>query len=204
MKDILEIRADFPLLSVKVYGRPLIYFDNGATTQKPFCVLDIIKEVYTSYNGNIHRGVHAMSDKTSEAYENAREKVRAFINAGKREEIVFTSGTTGSINTIAFSFGEKYIKAGDEIIISALEHHANIVPWQMLCERKNAKLRIIPMNDSGELLFEGYVKLFSPKTSMVAVSQASNALGTILPLKEIIDLAHSHNIPVLVDGAQGV
>jgi cysteine desulfurase / selenocysteine lyase len=204
VKDISEIRADFPLLSAKVYGKPLIYFDNGATTQKPLCVLDTIKEVYTSYNGNIHRGVHAMSDKTSEAYENAREKVRAFIIAGKREEIVFTSGTTGSINAIAFSFGEKYINAGDEIIISALEHHANIVPWQMLCERKNAMLRIIPVNDSGELLLDGYVKLISPKTRMVAVSQASNALGTILPLKEIIDLAHSHNIPVLVDGAQGV
>ncbi len=204
MRDISEIRADFPLLSVKVYGRPLIYFDNGATTQKPLCVLEAIKEVYTSYNGNIHRGVHAMSDKTSEAYENARETVRAFINAGKREEIVFTSGTTGSINAIAFSFGEKYVKPGDEIIISALEHHANIVPWQMLCERKNARLRIVPVSDSGEFLLDEYAKLLSAKTRIVSVSQASNALGTVLPLKEIIDLAHTRDIPVLVDGAQGV
>jgi cysteine desulfurase / selenocysteine lyase len=204
VKNISEIRADFPLLSVKVYGKPLIYFDNGATTQKPLCVLDAIKEVYTKYNGNIHRGVHRMSDMTSEAYENAREKVRAFINASKREEIVFTSGTTGSINAVAFSFGEKYIKEGDEIIISALEHHANIVPWQMLCERKNAKLRIIPVSDNGEILIEEFRKLLSPKTKIVAVSQASNALGIILPVKEIIDLAHSENIPVLVDGAQGV
>ena len=204
MKSISEIRADFPILSVKVYGKPLIYFDNGATSQKPLCVLEAIKEVYTRYNGNIHRGVHAMSDMTSEAYENAREKVRAFINASKREEIVFTSGTTGSINTIAFSFGEKYIKQGDEIIISALEHHANLVPWQMLCERKNARLRIIPVNDDGEILLDEYRKLLSPKTKLVAVSQASNALGIILPVKKIIEIAHSENIPVLVDGAQGI
>ncbi len=204
MKKISEIRADFPILSVKVYGKPLIYFDNGATTQKPLCVLDAIREVYTKYNGNIHRGVHAMSDMTSEAYENAREKVRAFINASKREEIVFTSGTTGSINAIAFSFGEKYIKEGDEIIISSLEHHANLVPWQMLCERKNARLRIIPVSDKGEILIDEFKKLLSPKAKIVAVSQASNALGIILPVKEIIDIAHSENIPVLVDGAQGV
>jgi cysteine desulfurase/selenocysteine lyase len=204
VKKISEIRADFPILSVKVYGKPLIYFDNGATTQKPLCVLDAIREVYTKYNGNIHRGVHAMSDMTSEAYENAREKVRAFINASKREEIVFTSGTTGSINAIAFSFGEKYIKEGDEIIISSLEHHANLVPWQMLCERKNARLRIIPVSDKGEILIDEFKKLLSPKAKIVAVSQASNALGIILPVKEIIDIAHSENIPVLVDGAQGV
>jgi cysteine desulfurase/selenocysteine lyase len=204
LKNISEIRADFPILSVKVYGKPLIYFDNGATSQKPLCVLEAIKEVYTKYNGNIHRGVHAMSDMTSEAYENAREKVRAFINASKREEIVFTSGTTGSINAIAFSFGEKYIKEGDEIIISALEHHANLVPWQMLCERKNARLRIIPVSDKGEILLDEYRKLLSPKTKLVAVSQASNALGIILPVKKIIEVAHSENIPVLVDGAQGI
>jgi len=204
VKKISEIRADFPILSVKVYGKPLIYFDNGATTQKPLCVIDAIREVYTKYNGNIHRGVHAMSDMTSEAYENAREKVRAFINASKREEIVFTSGTTGSINAIAFSFGEKYIKEGDEVIISSLEHHANLVPWQMLCERKNARLRVIPVSDKGEILIDEFRKLLSPKTKFVAVSQASNALGIILPVKEIIEIAHSVNIPVLVDGAQGV
>jgi cysteine desulfurase/selenocysteine lyase len=204
MRDISEIRADFPILQRRVYDKPLIYFDNGATTQKPLCVLDAVREVYMNYNGNVHRGVHAMSDMTSEAYENAREKIRAFINAGKREEIVFTSGTTGSINSIAFSFGERYVKPGDEIIISHLEHHANIVPWQMMCERKGATLKIIPVNDNGELIFDEYLKLLSKKTRIVAVTQASNALGTILPVKEIIEAAHSKDIPVLVDGAQGV
>jgi cysteine desulfurase/selenocysteine lyase len=204
MKDISEIRADFPLLQRKVYDKPLIYFDNGATTQKPMCVLDAVREVYTNYNGNVHRGVHAMSDMTSEAYENAREKVRAFIHAGKREEIVFTSGTTGSINSIAFSFGERYIKPGDEIILSNLEHHANIVPWQMMCERKGAMLKVIPVNDSGEIIFDEYLKLLSPKTRIVAVTQVSNVLGTILPVKEIIEAAHTENIPVLIDGAQGI
>jgi cysteine desulfurase/selenocysteine lyase len=187
-----------------VYDKPLIYFDNGATTQKPMCVLDAVREVYTNYNGNVHRGVHAMSDMTSEAYENAREKVRTFIHAGKREEIVFTSGTTGSINSIAFSFGERYIKPGDEIIISNLEHHANIVPWQMMCERKGAMLKVIPVNDSGEIIIDEYLKLLSPKTRIVAVTQVSNALGTILPVKEIIEAAHTENIPVLIDGAQGI
>jgi len=204
VKDISEIRADFPILSRKVYDKPLIYFDNGATTQKPLCVLDAVREVYTNYNGNVHRGVHAMSDLTSEAYENAREKVRLFINAGKREEIVFTSGTTGSINAVAFSFGERYIKPGDEIIISGLEHHANIVPWQMMCQRKGARLKVIPVNENGEILFDEYLKLLSAKTRIVAVTQASNALGTILPVKEIIEAAHIKNIPVLVDGAQGI
>jgi len=204
VKDISEIRADFPLLQRRVYDRPLIYFDNGATTQKPLCVLDAVREVYTNYNGNVHRGVHAMSDLTSEAYENAREKVRLFINAGKREEIVFTSGTTGSINCIAFSFGERYIKPDDEIILSNLEHHANIVPWQMMCERKGAMLKVIPVNDNGEILFDEYIKLFSKRTRIVAVTQASNALGTILPVEKIIEAAHAHSIPVLIDGAQGV
>ena len=204
MKDISEIRADFPILSRRVYDKPLIYFDNGATTQKPLCVLDAVREVYTSYNGNVHRGVHAMSDLTSEAYENAREKVRLFINAGKREEIVFTSGTTGSINAVAFSFGERYIKTGDEIIISGLEHHANIVPWQMMSQRKGAQLKVIPVNENGEILFDAFLKLLSAKTRIVAVTQASNALGTILPVKDIIEAAHTANIPVLVDGAQGI
>jgi cysteine desulfurase / selenocysteine lyase len=204
VKDISEIRSDFPLLQRRIYDKPLIYFDNGATTQKPLCVLDAVREVYTNYNGNVHRGVHAMSDMTSEAYENAREKVRLFINAGKREEIVFTSGTTGSINSIAFSFGERYIKQGDEIILSNLEHHANIVPWQMMCERKGAILKVIPVNENGEILFDEYLKLFSKKTRIVAVTQVSNALGTILPVKKIIEAAHEHNIPVLIDGAQGV
>ena len=204
MKDIAEIRADFPILNRKVYGKPLVYFDNGATTQKPKCVLDAVTEVYESYNGNIHRGVHFLSDMSSEAYEAAREKVRTFINAEKKEEIVFTSGTTGSINGIAFSFGERYIKPGDEIILSCLEHHANIVPWQMMCERKGAVLRVIPINDNGEIILEEYFKLLSSKTRLVSVAQASNALGTLLPLKEIIDAAHSANSPVLIDGAQGI
>jgi cysteine desulfurase / selenocysteine lyase len=204
VKDISEIRADFPLLSRKVYNKPLVYFDNGATTQKPMCVLDAVREVYTNYNGNIHRGVHAMSDMTSEAYENAREKVRSFINAGKREEIVFTSGTTGSINAIAFSFGERYIKPGDEVILSTLEHHANIVPWQMMCQRKGALLKVIPVDENGEILFDEYLKLISPRTRIVSITQASNALGTLLPVKEIIKAAHAKNIPVLVDGAQGI
>jgi cysteine desulfurase/selenocysteine lyase len=204
VKDISDIRADFPILSTTVYGKPLVYFDNGATTQKPQCVIDTISEVYSSYNANIHRGVHALSDRASEEYERAREKVRSFINAGKREEIIFTSGTTGSINTIAFSFGERFITEGDEIIISNLEHHANIVPWQMMCERKGSKLRVIPINDKGEILLEEYYKILSHKTKLVAVSQVSNALGTILPVREIIKAAHSMNIPVLVDGAQGI
>ena len=204
MKDIAEIRADFPILSRKVYDKPLVYFDNGATTQKPQCVLDAVDEVYESYNGNIHRGVHYLSEMSSEAYEKAREKVKAFINADKREEIVFTSGTTGSINGIAFSFGERYIKPGDEIILSWLEHHANIVPWQMMCERKGAILRIIPINDNGEIILGEYYKLLSSKTKLVSVTQASNALGTVLPIKEIINAAHSVNVPVLIDGAQGI
>ena len=204
LKTISEIRADFPVLSRQVYGRPLVYLDNGATTQKPRCVIDAVNNVYTTYNSNIHRGVHALSDIASEEYENAREKVRSFINAAKKEEIIFTPGTTGSINSIAFSFGERYIRPGDEIIISHLEHHANIVPWQMMCERKGARLRIIPIDDTGEIIFDEYLKLLSEKTKLVSVTQVSNALGTVLPVREIIDTAHSGNIPVLIDGAQGV
>jgi cysteine desulfurase/selenocysteine lyase len=204
MKDIAEIRADFPILSRMVYGKPLVYFDNGATSQKPQCVLDAVDEVYKSYNGNIHRGVHFLSDMSSEAYESAREKVRSFLAADKREEIIFTSGTTGSINGVAFSFGEQYIKPGDEIILSHLEHHANIVPWQMMCERKGAILKVIPINDKGEIVLEEYHKLLSSKTKLVAVTQASNALGTIVPVKEIIASAHSLDVPVLIDGAHGI
>ena len=204
MKDIADIRADFPILNRKVYDKPLVYFDNGATTQKPQCVIDAVSEVYTTYNANIHRGVHFLSDLSSEAYEDGREKVRSFINAGKREEVVFTSGTTGSINGIAFSFGERYIKPGDEIIISHLEHHANIVPWQMMCERKGAVLKVIPINDQGEIIVEEYLKMLSSKTKLVSVAQASNALGTVLPVNDIIAAAHSVDVPVLIDGAQGI
>lgn len=204
VKDISEIRSDFPILGRKVYGKALVYFDNGATTQKPQCVIDAVNEILTQKNGNIHRGVHYLSDMASEAYENARQKVASFINASKKEEIVFTSGTTGSINALAFSFGEKYVKKGDEIIVSHLEHHANIVPWQMLCERKGAILKVIPISQRGELLIDEYYKLLSPRTKIVSVAQASNALGTVSPLREIIDAAHAVNVPVLVDGAQGI
>ena len=204
VKTISEIRSDFPILGRKVYDKPLVYFDNGATTQKPECVINTLDDVYRSYNSNIHRGIHALSDIASEEYEKAREKVRSYINAEKREEIIFTSGTTGSINALAYTFGERFISEGDEIILSGLEHHANIVPWQMLCGRKGSKLRVIPINDNGEIIFDEYLKLLNPRTKIVAVTQASNALGTILPVREITDAAHSMNIPVLIDGAQGV
>ncbi len=204
MKNINEIRADFPILQREVYNKKLVYFDNGATTQKPQCVIDALTSVYTTYNANIHRGVHLLSDLSSEAYENSREKVRYFINAEKKEEIIFTSGTTGSINGLAFSFGERYIKPGDEILISHLEHHANIVPWQLMCQRKGAVLKVIPINDKGEIIFEEFTKLLSSRTKLVSVAQASNALGTILPVEEIIKTAHSRSIPVMIDGAQGI
>jgi cysteine desulfurase/selenocysteine lyase len=204
MIDIGVIRKEFPILAREVYNKPLIYFDNAATTQKPQRVIDAVGEMYSNYNANIHRGVHALSDMASEAYENAREKVRSFINAARKEEVIFTAGTTASINCIAFSYGERYIKQGDEVVLSNLEHHANIVPWQMMCERKGASLKIIPVNDNGEILFDEYLKLLSSKTKIVAVTQVSNALGTITPVKEIIESAHSLNIPVLIDGAQGI
>jgi cysteine desulfurase/selenocysteine lyase len=204
VKSIEEIRSDFPILGRKVFNKQLVYFDNGATTQKPLSVIDTLNSVYTTYNGNIHRGVHFLSDASSEAYEKARENVRAFINGGKKEEIIFTSGTTGSINSLAFSFGERYIQPGDEILISHLEHHANIVPWQMMCNRKGATLKVIPMTRSGDIIICDYIKLLTSKTKLVAVSQASNALGTVLPIKEIIAGAHEINVPVLIDGAQGV
>jgi len=204
VKSINDIRSDFPLLRQKVYGRDLVYFDNGATTQKPQCVLDTLNEVYLNYNANIHRGVHFLSDTASDKYESARETVRNFINAARKEEIIFTHGTTSSINTVAFSFGERYVRPGDEIIISSLEHHANIVPWQMMCERKKAHLKVIPVDDNGELILSEYYKLLSDRTRLVAVSQVSNALGNILPVNAIITAAHNANIPVLVDGAQGI
>jgi len=204
VKKIEEIRADFPILGRTVYGKPLVYMDNGATTQKPQCVIDSLNDIYLNYNSNIHRGVHLLSDLSSGAYEEAREKVRSFINAAAREEIIFTSGATGSINGLAFSFGEKYIGTGDEIIVSCLEHHANIVPWQMLCERKNAVLKVIPVNDRGEIILEEYRKLLSSRTRLVAVTQVSNALGTVVPVEKIIADAHAINVPVLVDGCQGI
>jgi len=202
--DINKIRSDFPVLANEVYGKPLVYFDNGATTQKPESVINAVTEAYRTYYSNIHRGVHALSDISSEKYELARERVRSFINAASKEEIVFTSGATASINLVAFSFGERYVRRGDEVLISELEHHANIVPWQMMCERKNAHLKVIPVNDDGSLRLEELDKLITDKTKIVAVTQVSNALGVIIPVEKIIEKAHEHNIPVLVDGAQGI
>lgn len=204
MFDINKIRSDFPVLANEVYGKPLVYFDNGATTQKPESVINAVTEAYRTYYSNIHRGVHTLSDISSEKYESARERVRSFINAASKEEIVFTAGATASINLVAFSFGERYVRRGDEVLISELEHHANIVPWQMMCERKNAHLKVIPVNDDGSLRLEELDKLITDKTKIVAVTQVSNALGVIIPVKKIIEKAHEHNIPVLVDGAQGI
>ncbi|MFO7756380.1 MAG: cysteine desulfurase [Bacteroidales bacterium] len=204
MVDLNKIRSDFPVLAEEVYGKPLVYFDNAATTQKPETVIRAVSEAYSVYYSNIHRGVHALSDKSSEKYESAREKVKSFINAASKDEIIFTAGTTSSINLVAFSFGEKYINAGDEVLISEMEHHANIVPWQMMCERKNARLRIIPLNDDGSLRITELDGLINRKTKIIAITQVSNATGVIVPVKEVIRKAHKHNIPVLVDGAQGI
>lgn len=201
---IEEIRLDFPILEEKIYNKALIYFDNGATTQKPRCVVDQIDYAYYHLNANIHRGVHYLSQKATEAHEAARSKVATFLGASKREEIIFTRGTTEAINLVAFSFGEAYCKAGDEIIISVMEHHSNIVPWQMLCERKGMKLRVIPMNENGELKLDELKNLMNERTRIISVTHVSNVLGTINPVKEIIRLAHEKNIPVLIDGAQSV
>jgi cysteine desulfurase / selenocysteine lyase len=199
-----KIRADFPVLKQQVYGKPLIYFDNGATTQKPLQVIEIVNKYHSELNSSIHRGVHFLSDQATVAYEKARETVQKYIHAEKAHEIIFTSGTTASINAVAFSFGEKYMHAGDEIIISEMEHHANIVPWQMLCERKNAKLKVIPFDDDGILQMEKLQGLISEKTRLIAVTHISNVLGTINPIREIISLAHHFNIPVLIDAAQSI
>jgi cysteine desulfurase / selenocysteine lyase len=204
MFDINKIRQDFPVLQQKVYGKPLVYFDNGATSQKPNAVIESVHRYYHDQYSSIHRGVHFLSEQSTEAYEGARVKVQQFINAEYSREIIFTSGTTGSINTLAFSFGERYVKAGDEIVVSEMEHHANIVPWQMLCDRKKAKLKVIPFTDEGVLQLDEYRKLLTDKTRLVAVAQVSNTLGTVNPVKEIIQIAHSFGIPVLVDGAQSV
>lgn len=202
--DAQKIRKDFPILSQKAYGKPLIYFDNAATSQKPQVVIDTLTKYYSEYNANIHRGVHYMSGKASQAYDETRSKVQKFIEAKSEKEIVFTRGTTESINLVASSWGRKNISASDEIIISAMEHHSNIVPWQMLCEEKKAKLKIIPMNESGELFLDEFEKLISPKTKFISVVHTSNSLGTINPVKEIISIAHELNIPVLVDAAQAI
>ena len=202
--DIDKIRRDFPILSQKVYGKSLVYFDNGATTQKPQVVIDTINNLHAEHNSSIHRGVHYLSEQMTERYEEARKTVQHFINAEHSQEIIFTSGTTGSINAIAFSFGERYVRPGDEIIVSGMEHHSNIVPWQMMCDRKKAKLRVIPFNDNGELVLDEYKNLLNDKTRLVAVNQVSNSLGTINPIKQIIDFAHDAGARVLIDGAQGI
>lgn len=204
MIDIAKIRNDFPILARQVYGKPLVYFDNGATTQKPRCVVESIVDEYYSVNANVHRGVHFLSQQATELHESSRETVRRFINAHSIAEIIFTRGTTESINLLASSFGEAFCSEGDEIIISVMEHHSNIVPWQMLAARKGVTLKVIPMNDKGELLLDEYESLFSEKTKLVSVTHVSNVLGTINPVKEMIATAHTHGVPVLIDGAQSV
>ncbi len=202
--DIQKIRADFPILKQTVYGKPIVYMDNGATTQKPQAVIDTLVRMYSDCNANIHRGVHYLSEQATEAYENARRTVREFLNAELSQEIIFTSGVTSSINLVAFSYGERYIKPGDEVILSVMEHHSNIVPWQMMCDRKGALLKVIPITDSGELIMDEYRKLLTERTKLVAVAHASNTLGTVNPVKEIIRLAHEAGAHVLIDGAQSV
>ncbi|HAN17835.1 MAG: cysteine sulfinate desulfinase [Bacteroidetes bacterium GWC2_33_15] len=202
--NIHKIRNDFPILNQEIYGKPLVYFDNGATTQKPRIVIDEELKIYLHENSNIHRGVHYLSEQLTQRFEDARKVVQNFIQAKSEHEILFTSGTTQSINTVAYSFGERFVFEDDEIIISSLEHHSNIVPWQLLCERKKAKLKIIPVNDEGELLIDELQKLISPKTKIISVTQVSNALGSVIDVKKIIEIAHNHNIPVLIDGAQSI
>lgn len=204
MYDVNKIRNDFPILSRTVYGKPLVYLDNGATTQKPRCVVDAMVDEYYSVNANVHRGVHFLSQQATNLHEASRETVRKFINAGKTSEVVFTRGTTESINLVASSFVDSQMQDEDEVIVSVMEHHSNIVSWQLQAARKGIKLRVIPMNDRGELLLDEYEKLFSTRTKLVSVAHVSNVLGTINPVKKIIEIAHAHQVPVLIDGAQGV
>ncbi len=204
MIDVEKIRADFPILNQKIYGKELIYLDNAATTQKPQVVIDSIAKYYSELNSNVHRGVHFLSDKATTAYENSRSRIAGFINAKNSHEIIFVRGTTEAINLVANGYGNKFIREGDEIIVSYLEHHSNIVPWQMLCERKGAVLKVIPVNEDGELILDEYKKLLSEKTKIVAVGHTSNSLGTINPVKEITELAHKLDAVVLIDGAQAV
>ena len=200
--DVQRVRQDFPILKEKIYDKPLVYLDNAATSQKPQAVIEAISRYYLQENSNVHRGVHWLSQQATEEYENARIKMQRFMNASDSKEIIFVRGATEAINLVASSYGGKCVGEGDEIVISAMEHHSNIVPWQMLCEEKGAKLRIIPMNDRGELLLEEYEELLNSKTRLVAVVHVSNSLGTINPVEKIIELAHQNNTPVLLDGAQ--
>ena len=204
MYDLNEIRKEFPILQRQVYGKPLIYFDNAATTQKPKCVIETITEAYTNVNANVHRGVHFLSQKATEQYEDAREIVRQFINARHHNEIIFTRGTTESINLVATSFGETFLKEGDEVIISTMEHHSNIVPWQLLAERIGIKLRVIPLTSEANLDENKYVELFNERTRFVSITHVSNVMGVTNHIKEFIDIAHKHNVPILVDCAQSI
>ncbi len=205
MFDVQTVRKDFPILEKKIYNKPLIYLDNGATTQKPRCVVEKIEQGYYNVNANIHRGVHHLSQVATEAHEDARRTVQEFLNAEKPHEIIFTRGTTEAINLVASSFGDAFLETGDEVIVSVMEHHSNIVPWQLLAARgKSITLKVIPMNERGELDIEAYKQLFSERTKLVSVMHVSNVLGTINPVKEMIEIAHSYNVPFLVDGAQAV
>ena len=202
--EVERIRQDFPLLGEKIRGKPLVYLDNAATSQKPHVVIDTIRQFLSTYNSNVHRGVHQLSERATEAYEQARTRVQGFINAAESREIIFVRGTTEAINLVAQSYGRTHIGTGDELVISAMEHHSNIVPWQILCEQTGAVLRVVPINDDGEMLLDEYVTLLTPRTRLVAVAHVSNALGTINPVREIIRLARRQGVPVLVDGAQAV
>jgi len=200
--DVEKVREDFPILREKVHGKPLVYLDNAATSQKPQVVIDTLNRYYKVENSNIHRGIHFLSEQATRAYEDARGRVRHFLNASDTREIVFVRGTTEGINLVAQSYGRTFIKGGDEVLISAMEHHSNIVPWQILCEQVGARLRVIPINDDGELLIDEYGKLLNERTKFVSVAHVSNALGTINPVKQIIEMAHRRGVPVLIDGAQ--
>ncbi len=204
MYDINKVREDFPILSRKVYGKPLIYLDNAATTQKPLCVLDAMRDEYLNVNANVHRGVHYLSQQATELHEAARETVRRFINAGSTSEIVFTRGTTEGLNLVASCFADAFMHEGDEVIVSVMEHHSNIVPWQLQAQKKGIAVKVIPMTDDGALDMDAYRQLFSEKTRIVSVAHVSNVLGTVNPIEEIIRIAHSHDVPVMVDGAQSV
>ncbi|NQW22624.1 MAG: cysteine desulfurase [SAR202 cluster bacterium] len=202
--DVNKVRGDFPLLKQQVNGNPLIYLDNGATSQKPQSVIDAIVRYYTTTNSNVHRGVHTLSQLATEDYEGARAKIRKFINAGEDREIIFTRNTTEGINLVAHSYARHNVGPGDDIIVSNMEHHSNIVPWQMLCEEKGANLRVVPIDDTGELLMDEYEKMLGPRTKLVSITHVSNALGTILPAAKIVQMAHAHGAAVLLDGAQAV
>ena len=202
MYNIQQVRDDFPILSRTVYDRPLVYLDNAATTQKPLCVLDAMRDEYLNVNANVHRGVHYLSQQATDLHEAARETVRRFINAPKTEEIIFTRGTTESINLVVSSFCEEFMGEGDEVIVSVMEHHSNIVPWQLQAAKRGIALKVIPIDDSGNLLMDEYDKLFSDRTKIVSVAHVSNTLGTVNPVKDIVRIAHEHGVPVMVDGAQ--